>query len=211
MGLKHTLVLGTQNRKKGRELADLLAPYGFKLLTLADFEDVVTVVEDGDSFAANAALKATQQAVHLNHWVIGEDSGIVVDALDGAPGIYSARFGGENATDDGNNRRLLAELVNTVSEQRKAHYVCHMTVADAAGQIRAESEAICRGQIRWEPAGSGGFGYDPLFEIVEYHQTFGELGDTVKSILSHRSRAFRQLLPKLLELQGDASWTRQEP
>jgi len=208
---QHTLVLGTQNRKKGAELAALLIPHGFELLTLAEFDDVVTVVEDGDSFAANATLKATQHAIHLNHWVLGEDSGIVVDALNGGPGIYSARFAGENATDGENNRCLLRKLGSTEWEQRTAHYVCHMTVADAEGRIRAESEAKCHGRIRAETAGSGGFGYDPLFEVVEYHRTFGQLGDMVKTVLSHRSRAMGLLLPQLLQLQRRGIWKRRDP
>jgi len=211
MAPPHKLVLGTQNRKKGAELAALLVPYGFELLTLAEFDNVVTVVEDGDSFASNSALKAAQHAVHLNHWVLGEDSGIVVDALNGAPGIYSARFAGENATDGDNNDRLLSELGSTAWERRTAHYVCHMTVADTEGQIHAESEAKCHGRIRTEPAGSGGFGYDPLFEVIEYHRTFGQLGDTVKSVLSHRSRALSLLLPQLLQLQRRGDWKRKDP
>jgi len=194
------LVLGTHNRKKGAELAELVAPWGFRVTTLAEIADAIEVVEDGDSFAANAALKATQQAKRLGRWVLAEDSGLQVDALDGRPGIYSARFAGPAATDDQNNRRLLDELGDTPLPQRTAHYVCHATLADPAGAIRAESHAICRGRIRLEPAGTNGFGYDPLFEVVEYHRTFGELGPTVKRTLSHRSRALRAMLPKLLAL-----------
>ena len=102
-----TLVLGTRNVKKGAELVELLAPHGLQLRTLADFDDGLDVVEDGDSFAANAALKATQQARHLGYWVLGEDSGISVQALDGAPGIYSARFSGDGATDESNNQHQI--------------------------------------------------------------------------------------------------------
>ena len=201
-----TLVLGTHNRKKGAELAGLLAPYGFRLVTLAEFDAPLNVVEDGDSFAANAALKATQQAVHLREWVLGEDSGIAVDALDGSPGIYSARFSGKDATDDDNNRLLLEKLEGIPEASRTAHYVCHMTVADSTGEIRAESEARCFGSIRRDAVGDAGFGYDPLFEVMEYHQTFGQLGDAVKSVLSHRSRAFRLLLPQFVRLQRDGEW-----
>jgi XTP/dITP diphosphohydrolase len=196
------LVLGTNNKKKGEELRDLLAPHGLQLKTLADFPDAIDVVEDGDSFAANAALKATQQARHLGQWVIGEDSGLSVDALDGRPGIYSARFAGENATDPENNERLLLELEGVPLEKRTAHYVCHITLSDPEGQIHVDCEDTCRGRIRFEPAGSAGFGYDPLFEVIEYHQTFGQLGATVKSLLSHRARAMRQFLPQLLRVLG---------
>ena len=99
-----------------------------------------------------------------------------------------------------NNRRLLEELGDTPLEKRTAHYVCHVTVADPTGAIRAESHDVCHGRIRFEPAGANGFGYDPLFEVVEYHRTFGELGPRVKQAISHRSRALRAIVPKLLAL-----------
>lgn len=195
------LVIGTHNRKKGLELADLLAPWGFRVVTLDDVPEAIEVVEDGDSFAANAALKASQQAVHLKRWVLADDSGLEVDALGGKPGIYSARFAGPSATDDDNNRRLLEELGSLPLERRSAHYVCHVTVADPTGAVRAESHDICRGRIRVAAAGTNGFGYDPYFELVEYHRTFGELGSTVKRVLSHRSRALRAILPQLVALR----------
>jgi XTP/dITP diphosphohydrolase len=202
--LDFDLVVGTHNRKKGLELAELLAPWGFHVATLADVADAIEVVENGDTFAANAALKATQQAKHLGRWVLAEDSGLVVDALAGAPGVFSARFAGPHATDEDNNSRLLAELGDTPLENRAAHYVCQVVVADPKGTIRAEGGDICRGRIRFEPAGSNGFGYDPLFEIVEYHRTFGELGPTVKRTLSHRSRALRAILPQLVALSRNS-------
>ena len=195
-----SLVVGTHNRKKGDELADLLRPLGFEVVTLSDVPNAIEVVEDGDSFAANAALKAAQQAKHLGHWVLADDSGIAVDALGGAPGIYSARYAGPTASDEDNNRKLLADLKDVPLPKRTAHYVCHVTVADPTGAIRAESEDICRGRILFEPVGKNGFGYDPLFEIVEYHHTFGELGPHIKQALSHRSRALRAIVPKLLAI-----------
>jgi XTP/dITP diphosphohydrolase len=201
-----TLVLGTRNRKKGAELVELLAPVGLTIKTLADFPDSLEIEETGDSFAANAALKAVTQAKHLATWVLGEDSGIAVDALKGAPGIYSARFAGPQATDAANNRRLLAELGDTPPERRTAHYECHLVLADPRGAVRAQCAGMCRGRIRFEPAGSAGFGYDPLFEVVEYHHTFGELGEAVKAVLSHRARAVEQLRPRLMELVDLGEW-----
>lgn len=222
---ERTLVIGTHNRKKGIELAELLAPQGFTVVTLDDLPNAIEVVEDGDSFEANARLKASQQAAHLGRWVLADDSGLAVDALGGAPGVYSARFAslggtprvrdgrGDSTTpfaephgvppnDEANNRCLLEKLGNTPLEKRTAHYVCHVAVADPTGTIRAESHDICRGRIRFKPAGANGFGYDPLFEVVEYHQTFGELGPHVKQALSHRSRALRAIIPKLLQLKA---------
>jgi XTP/dITP diphosphohydrolase len=200
------LVLGTRNRKKLGELIDLLAPRGFDLKCLADYPASLEIDETGDSFAANAALKATLQARQLGQWVLGEDSGLVVDALGGAPGIYSARFSGPGATDAANNRLLLEKLANVPLEKRTAHYVCHATLSDPSGAIRAESEAYCRGRILTTESGTNGFGYDPMFEVIEYHRTFGELGPAVKAALSHRARAIRQIVPQLLELAKRGEW-----
>jgi XTP/dITP diphosphohydrolase len=201
------LVLGTRNRKKAGELIELLAPLGLVLKTLEEFADSIEVEEDGDSFAANAQKKASEQARHLRHWVLGEDSGLVVDALGGRPGIYSARYSGPHATDESNNQLLLKELANIPLERRTAHYVCHAAVSDPQGRIVAEAEARCHGIIRPEPSGRGGFGYDPLFEIQEYHRTFGDLGPTAKACLSHRSRAIGQLLPAIKRLLSSGEWT----
>lgn len=192
------LVIGTRNRKKGAELAELLAPWGIAAVTLDYLPDAIDVVEDGETFAANARLKASQQARHLGRWVLADDSGLEVDALDGAPGVYSARFAGPQASDIANNGLLLDKLGDTPLEKRTAHYVCHVAVADPTGAICAESHDVCRGRIRFAPAGTSGFGYDPLFELVEYHRTFGELGPRVKQAISHRSRAMRAIVPELL-------------
>lgn len=205
------LVLGTHNRKKGAEMQSLLSPHGLDLRTLSDFPTSIDVVEDGESFAANAILKATQQAKHLHRWVLAEDSGLEVDALRGAPGIYSARFAGQQATDEENNIRLLEKLGETPLEQRTARYICHMAVSDPAGVVRCQCEAYCRGRIRFVSAGSGGFGYDPLFEIPEYHRTFGEMSGALKSIISHRGRAARLLIPQLVMLARKGTWTSGEP
>ena len=200
------LVLGTHNKKKGVELAELLAPFGFALRTLTDLPNAIAVEETGSTFAENAALKATLQARHLGCWVLGEDSGLAVDALDGGPGVYSARFSGANATDETNNAKLLQLLDNLPLDQRTAHYVCHAVLSDPLGNVRAESEDYCRGRILFERVGCGGFGYDPLFEIPEYHRTFGELGSTVKAVVSHRSRALRAIIPRIIALANSGEW-----
>ncbi len=194
------LVLGTHNQKKRRELEILLAPYGIQLMTLGEFPNALEVEETGETFQANAALKATVQAKHLGQWVLGEDSGLSVDALGGAPGVYSARFAGLDATDELNNALLLEKLADAPLEKRTAKYTCHMTLSDPDGNERINCFGECHGRILFKQAGKAGFGYDPLFEIPEYHQTFGELGDAVKSVLSHRARANRKFVPQLLEL-----------
>jgi XTP/dITP diphosphohydrolase len=200
------LVLGTRNRKKALELAELLTPRGFALRGIAEIPEALEVEETGDTFAANAVLKACEQARHLGRWVLGEDSGLVVDALNGAPGVYSARFSGPNATDDANNQLLLERLADTPLARRSAHYVCHAIVADPGGTPRAEASGECHGRILFAASGTGGFGYDPLFEVVEYHRTFGELGPVTKACLSHRARAIRQLLPQMLALVESGDW-----
>jgi XTP/dITP diphosphohydrolase len=194
------LVIGTANRKKGGELAELFQNVGVELKTLADFPHVIAVPEDGETFAANAVLKATGYARQLRHWVLADDSGLLVDVLQGEPGVLSARYAGEDGTDEDNNRLLLKRLGDLPMDERWARFVCHMALADPQGRIRAESEASCRGRILFEPRGHNGFGYDPLFEIVEYHRSFAEFGPLVKKCLSHRARAARLLIPRLMEL-----------
>jgi XTP/dITP diphosphohydrolase len=200
------LVLGSRNRKKLLELAELLEPHGLLLKTLADFSEAIDVEETGDTFAANARLKAVEQAKHLKQWVLGEDSGLSVDALGGQPGVFSARFSGPGATDERNNELLLEKLRDVPLEKRSAHYTCYAALSDPDGNVRAESEGTCRGRILLTPSGSGGFGYDPLFEIIECHQTFGELSPAVKAVLSHRSRAIRQIVPQILTLIANGIW-----
>jgi XTP/dITP diphosphohydrolase len=200
------LILGTRNRKKCAELATLLEPWGFELRAIVDLPESIEIEETGDTFSANAALKACQQARHLGRWVLGEDSGLVVPALGGEPGVYSARFSGPNATDESNNRLLLDRLGDTPLDRRSAYYVCHAVLSDPSGAVQAEASGECHGRMLTAAAGSGGFGYDPLFEIVEYHRTFGELGSEVKACLSHRSRALRELIPQMVRLVDAGQW-----
>jgi XTP/dITP diphosphohydrolase len=199
------LVLGTANRKKGIELADLIRTVGVEVKTLADFPGTPEVEEHGDTFAANARLKVAGYARLLGRWVLADDSGLEVDALDNQPGVFSARFSGPDATDESNNRLLLAQIADVPLERRTARFVCHIAVADPTGELRAESEASCCGRILFEPRGDDGFGYDPLFEIVEYHRTFAELGLPVKAVLSHRSRAVAHVIPDLMRLADSKS------
>lgn len=200
---EHVLVLGTHNQKKRMELEQLLTPLGLQLKTLADFENAIEVDETGTTFAENAALKASEQAKNLGMWVMGEDSGISVVALNNQPGVYSARYSDPGATDQRNNQKVLAELGDIPLEKRTAFYTCHMAISDPEGQIRAIAEDYCYGRMRFEPAGENGFGYDPLFEIPEYHKTFGELGSSIKRVLSHRSRAMRKIRSDIEDLMSN--------
>lgn len=190
-------MLGSHNRKKCHELRLLLEPLGFELLSLDQVGSSLEVDETGQSFIENARLKATQQALHLERWTIGEDSGLCVPGLGGEPGIYSARYADPGATDERNNAKLLRELERRNPNSRTAYYVSTMALSDPSGTIEIESEGRCHGRILDEPRGQGGFGYDPLFEIPEYHRTVAELGDTVKSVLSHRARALGRFIADL--------------
>ncbi len=192
--LSKGLVLGTRNAGKLRELVALLGPLGIDCRSLDGFEAAVEVEETGSTFAENAALKATQQAVALGLPVLAEDSGLVVDALDGRPGVYSARFAGAAADDAANNALLLSELADVPDARRTAHYACHMALAAADGRVVATSSGECHGRIDREAHGGGGFGYDPLFLVPEYHRSFGEIAADVKAMISHRGRALRAMV-----------------
>ncbi len=194
------LVLGTNNAKKLVELRLLLPEDKIRLTSLAEIPEAIDVEETGQTFAENAALKATVQAKHLSRWVLAEDSGLSVERLQGAPGVWSARYAGEHGDDEANNDKLLRALADVPVEQRGAQYNCCICLSDPDGQVRLETSGICRGRIRRERTGTAGFGYDPLFEVREYHRTFAELDLTVKRAISHRSRGLRQLIPQMLRL-----------
>lgn len=194
------LVLGTGNAKKVVELRLLLPADRIQLTPLSEIETAIEVVEDGDTFGENAAKKATQQATHLGRWVLAEDSGLSVDALRGEPGVHSARYAGTHGDDEANNDKLLKALDGIPDDRRGAQFNCHLCLSDPDGNVRLAESGICRGRIATQRSGGAGFGYDPLFIIPEYHRTFGELDLSVKRALSHRSRALRAFLPKLMRL-----------
>ena len=143
------------------------------------------VDETGTTFAANACLKASEVAMAMNSWAIGDDSGLEVAALDGAPGIYSARYGADDA---GRIDRLLRELGD--NPNRRAQFVCAVAVARPDGTIAAQAQGICLGEILFSPRGKDGFGYDPIFYVPEKQLTFAEMGKEVKRSISHRGKAF---------------------
>ena len=202
-----TLILGTRNQKKGLELALLIAPPWepnprLGRLIVRHLDRDIEVIEDADTFAGNARKKASVTALALGEWVLADDSGLSVDALDGAPGVYSARYAGAHGDDEANNRKVLNDLAHVADDRRGAAFVCALALADPTGSIRLEASGSCRGRLLREARGSHGFGYDPLFLIPEYHKTFGELSTLVKSQLSHRARAFARFRPGLDRLQA---------
>ncbi|NTV28574.1 MAG: XTP/dITP diphosphatase [Candidatus Omnitrophica bacterium] len=187
------LLIATRNKGKVREIADILSPLGIKVTSLNDHPGMPDIVEDGQTFRANAAKKAVVIAQHAGVLVMGEDSGLEVDALGGRPGVYSARYSGENATDESNNDLLIKELSGVPVEKRTARYRCAMALADKDALIDV-LEGSCEGLIATERRGTNGFGYDPLFYIPARQKTFGELDLSVKQTMSHRAVALRQFL-----------------
>lgn len=194
------LVVATRNRKKKQEILEILGDLPVELQDLSAYPQAPEVVEDGTTFEANARKKAVETALAVKQWVLAEDSGLVVPALGGRPGVHSARYAGKQGDDAANNARLLAELAPLPDERRAAYYVCFAVVADPAGEVKATAEGRCHGVILKDYRGQGGFGYDPLFLIPEYHQTFGELSPRVKHALSHRARALEELRLTLRQL-----------
>lgn len=190
------LILGSRNKKKLHELVDLLGDL-VPVSDLTPFANAPEVEETGTTFEENARLKATTVAKALGEWVLGEDSGLCVPSLKGEPGVYSARYAGEHGNDAANNAKLLQEMDAFEGDQRSAYYVSTAALSNPTGEVIAVVAGQCWGRIVREPRGTGGFGYDPLFEIPEYHATFGELSLPVKQALSHRGRAMFKLRPIL--------------
>lgn len=192
------LVLATQNLNKLREVKEMLGPLGFDVMGLADVGLAhIDIIEDGETFEANALKKAKEIADMINQAVLADDSGLMVDALDGSPGVYSARYSGEGATALKNNEKLLEALSGTPKEKRQAKFVCVMAYVDPEGLVevvRGESHGI----ILDEMSGQGGFGYDPLFYVPALNKTYAELQPQEKNQISHRAKAL-EAIKKVLE------------
>lgn len=193
------LVLASRNKKKIAELETLLGAISSKVqvLSLDDIGFTDDIVEDGDSFAANSLIKASVPA-RLGYIGVADDSGLAVDALDGAPGVYSARYSGEGAGDGENNKKLLAALADVPNEKRTARFCTVVTCAFPDG-TNFQVEGICEGRILHAPAGEGGFGYDPLFYYEPFGKSFAELTADEKNAVSHRGKAMRAFVSRLTE------------
>lgn len=195
------VLLATTNDGKLREYRRLLGEVpGLQLQTMASLSIAVGVDEDRDSFEENARKKATEIAAVAGVACLADDSGLEVDALDGRPGVLSARYAGEGATDASNNAKLLEELRDVSDEERTARFRCAIVVVDASGNELAAVDGTCEGRIAREPHGEHGFGYDPLFVPDGYQQTLAELGPETKNRISHRAKAAAKLAPLLREL-----------
>lgn len=181
--LPNPLFVATGNPHKLSEIEAILE---VRARGLRDVPDAPDVVEDGETFEENAIKKAVSLAVHTGQWALADDSGLEVDALDGAPGVKSARFAGRHGDDAANNALLLEKLRDT--EHRSARFVCVIALCGPGGEVQTY-RGECRGRISRAPKGMEGFGYDPLFVPDGYEKTFGELGEEVKHRLSHRFKA----------------------
>jgi XTP/dITP diphosphohydrolase len=189
MNVHQSLLVATQNQGKLQELRQLLGDLPLKLYGLDDFPDVEGVPETGESFIENASLKAVGYATQTGLLTLADDSGLEVDALGGAPGILSARYAGEGASDTERIHKLLAELSIYHAPQRSARFVAAVAIGSGEGRILNVSMGECNGHIDFKPRGSGGFGYDPIFIPSGYDQTFAELKTEIKNKISHRARA----------------------
>jgi XTP/dITP diphosphohydrolase len=183
------LLVATNNAGKIRELTALLSNLPLRLRRLSEFPQIVEVEETGGTFAANAELKARLYSRQTNLWTLADDSGLEVDALNGAPGVLSARYGGAAATDAERNARLLAALNGTDEPHRTARFVCAIALYEPKADTTKLFAGTCEGRIARHPRGNHGFGYDPLFIPTGYAHTFGELPDELKQQLSHRAHA----------------------
>jgi XTP/dITP diphosphohydrolase len=198
------LVLATRNKGKVREIGSSLAIPSLTFQSLNDFPDLPEVIEDGSTFLENALKKARTISNSLNVPVLADDSGLVVDVLQGAPGIFSARFAGPKARDQENNEKLIDLLKRVPEEKRTARFVCVLVFYDPSGQW-VQTEGICEGLIAEAPRGDQGFGYDPVFYLPEFQKTMAQLPLETKNQISHRAKAMGKMRFFILDfLKGTA-------
>lgn len=196
------LLIATQNAGKIREFRNLLSPLGITTIALDQIAPVQPPEETGDSFAENAALKASYYAKMAGEWTIADDSGLEVDALGGAPGVLSARFWGDDVSDEDRIRSLLKAIASSGRAERTARFVSAVALANPEGEILLSAEGICKGTIVEIPRGNNGFGYDPVFCPYGGERTFAEMTAAEKDAISHRGIAFREFIRKFRDFIG---------
>lgn len=192
------LVLATRNQGKLDEAIRLLAGIPVEIVNLASYPDLPPVEENGATFSANAIIKAKAAAAQTGQWALADDSGLVVDALDGRPGVNSARYAGMHGDDEANLRKVLAEMRDVPGDRRGAKFVCSLALAGPDGSI-VTAEGECRGRIGYGPKGENGFGYDPIFFLPQCGRMMAELTPEEKNRWSHRSAALKKIRPALEE------------
>ena len=185
--------LATKNKGKIKDFEKLTEGINLEVVTILDGLDIPDVVEDGETFEENSQKKAKEIADYTNIVTVSDDSGLCVDALDGGPGVYSARFGGENTSDSEKNQKMLEILKDVKKEDRKAHFVSVVSIAFPNGKIHSFRGEI-EGEILFEAQGNNRFGYNPIFYSYELGKSFGQASDEERKSVSHRARAFRKLI-----------------
>lgn len=186
------ILIATKNVGKIKELEKLLDNSPLILRSLNEFPQISDVDEIGETFAENAILKAREYAEKTNLWALADDSGLEVAALNNAPGVFSARYAGENSSNEQKIAKLLEEMKK--KSDRRARFVCAMAISDETGKIRFLAEGICNGKIAVTSKGTNGFGYDPIFIPEGFNQTFGELSGDIKQKISHRAQAIGKII-----------------
>ena len=197
-----SLLVGTRNVGKVREIQTILGNVPWHIRSLAEFAEVGVPAETGDTYAANAIIKAQFYARATGICALADDSGLEVEALGGAPGVFSARYAGAGGSDASRRTLLLSELARVPIGERKARFVCAVAIALPDETVLNVSEGTCDGAIIFEARGTGGFGYDPLFVPDGFNKTFAELSDSVKNELSHRARALMKTREFLMSMAG---------
>jgi XTP/dITP diphosphohydrolase len=196
------IVLASANLHKIREFRDMFKSLThIELISMHQFNHYISPEETGQSFKENAIMKATHAAAHLNKWVLADDSGLIVPALQGEPGVKSRRYAGPDATDSENRMKLLQAMERLDGQERTAYFECCLALACPMTGLKKCVEGICEGYIVKEARGRHGFGYDPLFIKNDYEKTFAELDETIKNRISHRRKAFERLLTFLETLK----------
>lgn len=190
------IVIASKNKGKIAEIEKYFATLSVKVISLAEFPEVDEPIEDGDTFEKNSFIKASYYALHTGKACLADDSGLEVDALNYAPGVYSARFAGEHATDAENNQKLLVSLENISKNKRQARFRCALTFLDTDGTV-ITCDGSCEGEIAFAPSGYGGFGYDPLFYLPELNKSMAQLSMEEKNKISHRGKALKKMAEKL--------------
>ncbi|QFT90100.1 Non-canonical purine NTP pyrophosphatase [Bacillus sp. THAF10] len=187
------LIIATNNQGKVKDFKTLLEPLGYEIKSLADFPEIPEIEESGTTFEENALLKAQAVANHLGRMVLADDSGLEVDALNGEPGVYSARYSGMDKDDVRNYQKVLDKLQGIPKHQRTARFVCVLAIVDPKGE-KFTVRGTCEGFIAMEPAGENGFGYDPVFFVEEKQKTMAQLTKGEKNEISHRANAWKKLI-----------------
>lgn len=195
------VIIATKNKGKAKDFEAIFNPYGFEVLTLHDVANDMDIEETGTTFEENAVLKAEALAERLQTFVIADDSGLAIDALNGAPGVYSARYAGEEKSDDANMQKVLTELEGVEDEKRTARFCCAIALAGPNMETKT-AFGTCEGVIAHEKKGTNGFGYDPIFFVPTLGKMMAELLPSEKAAISHRGNAIKKIeaeLPNLLK------------